>query len=197
MHGLTLISVLRLGLVAPLRQSAFRAFVRMPLYLDMAPWNIVFLGPRLDYIDFDTKDRTYDHLVQHAYEVLEVLFNYKRTIQDFQKCAGRGGNPYNFDFVSECIGPGPAGLKCRDSAFPVPCPDGTCQANYVTCLRTVAEKDEADGKLGEQRSALRSSRADADKALLAERGGWGGIVPRSDHAGVPWWAEQWGPVEWK
>lgn len=41
--------------------------------------NIVFLGPRLDYIDYDTRDRTYDAHVVHAYEVMEVLFNYKRA----------------------------------------------------------------------------------------------------------------------
>lgn len=43
-HGITLISGLRLGLLSPLKQRAYHQFVSLPLYQDMAPWNIVFLG---------------------------------------------------------------------------------------------------------------------------------------------------------
>ena len=56
-HGITLITVLRLGLLAPLRTRAYHQFVALPLFQDMAPWNIVFLGGRLDYIDYDTRDK--------------------------------------------------------------------------------------------------------------------------------------------
>jgi hypothetical protein len=97
-HGITLITGLRLGLLAPLRTRAYHQFVSLPLYQDMAPWNIVFLGGRLDYIDYDTREKTYDLLVPKAYEVMEVLFNYKRTVEDFKKCGGKAGNPYNFPF---------------------------------------------------------------------------------------------------
>ena len=53
----------------------------LPLYEDMAPWNIVMQGPRMDYIDYDTRDRTFDAYVQRAYQTLSVLMNYKRTVQ--------------------------------------------------------------------------------------------------------------------
>lgn len=45
-NAVTLISTLRLGLVAPLRRRAYRKFVEMPLYIDMAPWNIVLIVSR-------------------------------------------------------------------------------------------------------------------------------------------------------
>lgn len=45
-HGVTLITMLRLGLLSPLVTRAYHQFVALPLYEDMAPWNIVFLGVR-------------------------------------------------------------------------------------------------------------------------------------------------------
>ena len=42
---------------------AYHNFVALPLYEDMAPWNIVFQGSRMAYIDYDTKDVTYDNIV--------------------------------------------------------------------------------------------------------------------------------------
>jgi hypothetical protein len=54
-HGITLITMLRLGLLAPLSLRAYHQFVALPLFQDMAPWNIVFVGGNLDYIDYDTK----------------------------------------------------------------------------------------------------------------------------------------------
>jgi hypothetical protein len=142
-HGITLISGLRLGLLSPLRARAYHQFVSLPLYQDMAPWNIVFLGPRLDYIDYDTRDKTYDKFVPKAYEVMEVLFNYKRTVEDFKKCNGKAGNPYNFPFVSDCVA-SQSPPTCKDSARPVPCGDGTCRSDYVSCLRAISESERSD-----------------------------------------------------
>jgi hypothetical protein len=143
-HGITLITGLRLGLLAPLKQRAYHQFVSLPLYQDMAPWNIVFLGPRLDYIDYDTRDRTYDLVVPKAYEVMEVLFNYKRTVEDFKKCNGKAGNPYNFPFVSDCVSSSAFTGPCKESQTPVPCGDGTCRSDYVSCLRALSEKERTD-----------------------------------------------------
>jgi hypothetical protein len=41
----------------------------------MAPWNIVLNGPNLDYIDYDTKEFTYDKDVPKAYMVKYHLKN--------------------------------------------------------------------------------------------------------------------------
>ena len=157
-HGITLITLLRLGLLPALRMRAYHQFVALPLYLDMAPWNIVFRGPALDYIDFDTKDRTFDAAVAKAYQVMEVLFNYKRTLEDFKRCGPKGGNPYNFPFVSECVKaidgapppPAAASAPCSDSRNPVRCADGVCRSDYVACHRALSAKE----RLTEGRKAM-------------------------------------------
>ena len=163
---------------------------------DMAPWNIVFSGPALDYIDYDTRNHTYDAIVPRAYEIMEVgwcsgwgcvasgafwsgvpvmrggvgdggglamsalltrtrspsalqvLFNYKRTVEDFKKCGGKGSNPYGFPFVSECVGGGAFAGPCKDTARPVACGDSSCQSDYVSCLRAVSA-GEAPGDAAE------------------------------------------------
>lgn len=43
-YGVTLISALRLGLEPTLRDRLFKSFLKMPLYEDMAPWNVVLMG---------------------------------------------------------------------------------------------------------------------------------------------------------
>ena len=85
----TLIAVLRLGLVKELKERAYKLFVNLPLYEDMAPWNIVFVGPLLDYIDYDTRDKTFDAHVRKVYQIMSVLMNYKRTVKDFEKCGDK------------------------------------------------------------------------------------------------------------
>lgn len=81
---------------------------------------------------------------------MEVLFNYKRTVEDFKQCGGKAGNPYNFPFVSECVGPSDAANgPCKESSAPVPCGDGTCRSDYVACLRALSDS--------ERRGGLRSS----------------------------------------
>jgi hypothetical protein len=49
-YGITLISALRLGLTEKQRDKLFKAFLRMPLYEDMAPWNVVLMGQVSSYI---------------------------------------------------------------------------------------------------------------------------------------------------
>ena len=79
--SLTLIAVLRMGLVPELKAHAYPEFIGMPLYEDMAPWNIVMEGQGYNYIDYDTKDKTFDAYIPHAYQILSVLMNYKRTVK--------------------------------------------------------------------------------------------------------------------
>ena len=99
--------------------------MRLPLYEDMAPWNIVFQGQDLDYIDYDTRDKTFDAYVKKAYQVLSVLMNYKRTVSDFDRCGSKAGNPYNFAFISECVKNTVFSGPCDDPEFPVPVPTAT------------------------------------------------------------------------
>jgi hypothetical protein len=177
-HGVTLITILRLGLLAPLRARAYGQFVHLPLYQDMAPWNIVFLGSQLDYIDYDTKDHTYDAFVPKAYEVMEVLFNYKRTVEDFKQCNSKAGNPYNFPYVSECVKSPDFSGPCKDSRKPVPCGDGRCHSDYISCLRSMAEKASTERGTGHwsrvgvkaARSALLRGGVPADEIAASKDG---------------------------
>ncbi len=57
-YGVTLIAILRLGLLGPMRGKAYHKFVALPLYLDMAPWNIVFVGVRTLLV---ARSRARDH----------------------------------------------------------------------------------------------------------------------------------------
>jgi len=143
-HGVTLIAILRLGLVKALKERAYTNFLKLPLFEDMAPWNIVFNGPRLDYIDYDTRERTFDVHVRKAYQVLSVLMNYKRTVNDFDKCGAKAKTGYGFSWVSECVGGAEGGVTCDDPALPVPCGDGTCRSDYIHCLKAVNEAGEAE-----------------------------------------------------
>jgi len=43
-YGVTLIAALRLGLENRIRDNLFQSFLNLPLYEDMAPWNIVLMG---------------------------------------------------------------------------------------------------------------------------------------------------------
>jgi hypothetical protein len=59
-YGITLISAIRLGLDPRIRDRYFGEFLNLSLYEDMAPWNIVLNGPSLSYIDYDTREITFD-----------------------------------------------------------------------------------------------------------------------------------------
>jgi hypothetical protein len=83
---MSLIALLRLGLLPEIKDMFYDMFVRLPLYEDMAPWNILFQGGKLTYIDYDTKDYMFNKMVPTAYQVMSMLMNYQRTISDFGHC---------------------------------------------------------------------------------------------------------------
>ena len=69
-----------------------------------------------------------------------MLFNYKRTVQDFGKCPGsKSRTDYGFSHVSECVGNLEFDGPCPDSSHPVPCGDGKCHSDYIDCLRAVTQ----------------------------------------------------------
>ena len=144
-YGVTLIATLRMGLDSRLRDKLFGAFLDLSLYEDMAPWNIVLNGPHLAYIDYDTRERTFDKDVSRAYQLLSILMNYKRTVEDFKRCGPKAGTVYNLPFISDCVGdPKVKGkLSCPDLALPVPCGDGVCHSDYISCLRSLAASVES------------------------------------------------------
>ncbi|XP_013403378.1 uncharacterized protein LOC106168754 [Lingula anatina] len=137
-HAISLIALLRMGLLEPIKTMFYDLFLTLPFYEDMAPWNIVFRSGRLEYIDYDTKDFTFNKMVPAAYQVMAMLMNYERTINDFGHCKQHGINQYNFPYVSHCVGSDYEG-PCKDSRYPVPCGDYTCKSTYIECLKSLSE----------------------------------------------------------
>ena len=121
LKSVSLIALLRMGLGRVHKARLYKLFAGMPLYEDMAPWNIVAQGSTLQYIDQDTKDKTFDAEVARAYQTMSALMNYIRTVKDFGKCEGkaRGGNQYGIPFVSDCVRSKFEG-PCTSSAKPIP-----------------------------------------------------------------------------
>ena len=69
-YGMTLISILRLGVTDEIRDELYASFLQMSLYEDMAPWNIFYEAGKLIYIDYDTRNLVFDEAVKTAYQVL-------------------------------------------------------------------------------------------------------------------------------
>lgn len=144
--GITLIMALRISLHIKQRDRAYSLFLKLPLYEDMAPWNILITGEELMYIDHDTKTRVFDQDMVKVYLILEAMLNYRRTIEDFGQCGESAGNPvYNFGVISDCIS-SKFNDQCTDPTAPIACGDGTCKTDYISCLRDINFKKER-GKL--------------------------------------------------
>jgi hypothetical protein len=160
-RGVTLISALRLGLVTSQRDTFFKRFLQLPLYEDMAPWNVVLSGSTLDYIDYDTMGVVFDADIPKAYRVMAVLVNYKRTVEDFRRCESSAKTDYGLHYVSDCVGTrafstygGSTGnfltdkttVSCHSMETPVPCADGKCHTDYISCLRSLSDVAEEISK---------------------------------------------------
>ncbi|XP_072025931.1 uncharacterized protein [Amphiura filiformis] len=101
--GFSLITLLRMGLLKEMKERLYNLFLHLPLYEDMAPWNIVFQGGSVQYIDYDTKEFTFDKVAPMAYQVMALLMNYERTVEDFGHCNFNAGNQYGFSYISHCV----------------------------------------------------------------------------------------------
>lgn len=100
----------------------------------------------MDYIDYDTRDVTFDKFVSKAYQVMAVLMNYKRTVEDFKRCGRKASTLYGFSLVSDCVGDtnGASVVSCGDDASkPVPCADGECHSDYISCLKSLSNQASA------------------------------------------------------
>eukprot|EP00802_Teleaulax_amphioxeia_P005385 Tamp_05389.p1 GENE.Tamp_05389~~Tamp_05389.p1 ORF type:complete len:825 (-),score=116.94 Tamp_05389:513-2654(-) len=144
LRAVSLIALLRMGLDPSQRRRFYAEFVGMPLFEDMAPWNLVFVAGQLAYIDQDTQDTTFNEAVPRAYQTMSALMNYIRTVQDFGKCGARakGGNQYGIPYISDCVGSDFRG-PCLSSSLPVPCGDRTCRSTFVECLAALMQQEVA------------------------------------------------------
>jgi hypothetical protein len=72
----------------------YEQFIRLPLYLDMAPWNLQFRAGQLHYLDKDTMDVTYERLQPYAYQLILSMINFKRAMEDFGRCGSDAETKY-------------------------------------------------------------------------------------------------------
>lgn len=119
----------------------------------------------MEYIDYDTREITFSEDVPKAYQVIlfsinitiskvmSVLMNYKRTVEDFKRCGSKAPTVYGIGFISDCVGTSKfvgtqtyfiydqycftfyRSLTCNELKYPVPCGDGKCHSDYISCLR--------------------------------------------------------------
>jgi hypothetical protein len=92
--GVSLITLLRMGLTEQRRDEFYAEFLRIPVYEDMATWNIQFKAGKLQYTDRDTEENTFEKMLPYAYQVVLVLMNYRRTVEDFGRCGGNNKVEY-------------------------------------------------------------------------------------------------------
>lgn len=168
-YGVTLITLLRLGLDDSLRERFFSSFMQLPLYEDMAPWNIVLMGSGLQYIDYDTKDFTFDKEVSKAYMIMTVLMNYKRTVEDFKRCGSKASTVYNLPYVSDCVGTYvDKALSCPSLSLPVPCPDGECHTSYISCLKSMSTELDGLTEIQKLIASTQKSNSNSKEEVLSD-----------------------------
>lgn len=104
---------------------------------------------------------------------MTVLMNYKRTVEDFKRCSQKAPTVYGLSIVSDCVG-GESWMHpttCPDLKEPVPCGDGKCHTDYVSCLRGLASLAEslaakAESGNGEPGSTSSGAASDSDFAKV-------------------------------
>eukprot|EP00009_Paramoeba_aestuarina_P001390 CAMPEP_0201511618 /NCGR_PEP_ID=MMETSP0161_2-20130828/4035_1 /ASSEMBLY_ACC=CAM_ASM_000251 /TAXON_ID=180227 /ORGANISM="Neoparamoeba aestuarina, Strain SoJaBio B1-5/56/2" /LENGTH=149 /DNA_ID=CAMNT_0047907173 /DNA_START=782 /DNA_END=1231 /DNA_ORIENTATION=- len=125
-------------------EKLYDQFLALPLYEDSAPWNIQYHAGVLRYVDKDSMDNTLDKDASNLYQVILAFMNYERTIKDFGRCSKHVPGmaaPY----VGHCVGSAQVDFECPDQDFPVPCVDGQCHENYMSCLKSVRKQENFEG----------------------------------------------------
>ena len=153
--GISLISLLRLGLDPVDKDLFYGEFLKISLHEDMAPWNIQFRAGALHYVDKDSMHYNLDAVLPYAYQIILSLMNYKRSLEDFGHCGPSANIRYGVPSIGSCVGqsifPGP----CKDTSFPVPCADGSCKSTFLECLRDIrALEDKARSSLSQDSGVL-------------------------------------------
>ena len=161
--GISLISLLRMGLHPQQKMKLYERFIHLPLYEDMAPWNLLFTEGKLHYVDKDTMDSTFDHVLPHGYQILLALMNFKRTVEDFGKCKSKGEVLYNFPYLADCTGS--SSRRCfKTPDTPVACADGSCRSSFVECLRAIQQLEREMEEDSSQQAEV--ARAEQNRPLV-------------------------------
>ena len=65
-YGISLITLLRIGLSGNTKTKLYGQFLQIPVYEDMATWNIQWANGRLAYVDVDTMQSHLELSLPHA-----------------------------------------------------------------------------------------------------------------------------------
>ena len=160
--GVSLITLLRIGLSKAVKERLYGMFLQLPVYEDMAPWNIQWANGKLAYVDVDTMQSHLEVALPHAYQMILALMNYERTVADFGKCERPVKLPFHIPYVGSCVKSADEmraddrlrrDLGCTDK-LPVPC--GTfCAPTFVHCLRELYERGiVGEGQLDDDKTML-------------------------------------------
>jgi len=145
--GVSLITLLRIGVSFVTRERLYGMFLQIPVYQDMATWNIQWRRGKLAYVDVDTMQSHLELALPRAYQTVLALMNYERTISDFGKCERPVRMPFGIAYVGSCVKPSDESRSdermrrdagCTDE-MPVPC-YGKCVPTFVHCLRDLYER---------------------------------------------------------
>lgn len=83
-------------------------------------------------------------MVSKSYQIMTVLMNYKRTVEDFKRCGNKAPTVYGLPYVSDCVSSSfDKRLHCDDLKRPVPCADGECHTDYISCLKSLSNSAES------------------------------------------------------
>ena len=141
--GISLITLLRIGVTPEQKDALYGQFLSLPLFVDMATWNIQWKAGKLAYVDVDTMDKTYEKVLPDVFATMLALANYERTVADFGHCPGHVKLLANIPNVGHCVKSRRdrradkkrrEEMGCTDS-HPVPCDDGKCKPSFIHCLR--------------------------------------------------------------
>jgi hypothetical protein len=104
-------------------------------------------------------------------------------VEDFRRCEQAAKNDYGIHFVSDCVGNkafstlgGTSGnfltdkktVSCHSMEAPVPCADGKCHSDYISCLRSLSDvaeeisREAPSALLGRQAAPGADHTVDAD-----------------------------------
>jgi len=142
--GVTLQTLGSLGLGATARSRVLHALVRMPMFEDLAPWNLMLTSGAsiLVYVDHESRDRALDAVMPLSGVLSLALGSFERAARQLGICLAKSGPTLygkSIPYVAACTDGDFARSKpypCRASLSKgVACLDRSCASTFVHCLR--------------------------------------------------------------
>ena len=141
-RGVTVQCLAALGLGRAQKSALFSSVLSMPLFEDMAPWNLMAAQGRLEYVDSENAERTLDALLPTLGALSLFFGRVEEMARQLTLCREGAGNTLygrSIPFVAACQDgdfsderPFPCG---HDLTQGVACRSGRCSSSFVDCMR--------------------------------------------------------------